>query len=552
MFINQLEIYNFRAFSGKNREQDENGNIIEKDIHYKFNFVKGLNCIAGHNGIGKSTILAMLGNCGELKEDFATHLNGSKFCGDYKDIIKGNPAHDPTGRVCTIHFSELPSNYSYSETYVESLEFRATFQSNNTRYRLIPVKNQNRKTEAKLIWPVYYMGLSRLYPVGESSKIYHYVLSEDILNEIKDEYKKIIPSQNDYLSVSTVRITGTKKKQGVGVSTEKYSYEANSAGQDNIGQILLSVLSFKKLKEKLGNEYFGGLLLIDEIDASLHPAAQLKLLDYLYKQSQELSLQIIFTSHSINVIDHLINKKDKKDIVNIIYINTCYGSVDIRENPTSRFVHNNLTESYTGIPVSVKFTLLTEDDVARKYLKTILDYKDFRYNNKLIIPDMNIGWAQIIKLVTHDFYKFKDVIVVLDPDLNNEKNKKDLEDKLRGTKYKINTRNSSIFILPGNVCIETMIWNWIYNLDIGHKLFKEPYFQNEGIAKINIINQGPNTTHYDNIESTLHKVKQWYKDNEHLMDIIMHYMIEELDKNGELDIFYDNFNKFVEMLVYSK
>lgn len=551
MYINQLEIYNFRAFSGKKIEQDENGNMIEKDIHYKFNFVNGLNCIAGHNGIGKSTILAMLGNCGELKKNVATHLNGSQFRGDYTEIIKGNPVYDPKGKVCTLHFSELPSNYSYSETYIESLEFRTTFQNNSIRYRLIPVKNQNRKTEAKLRWPVYYMGLSRLYPIGESSDVSDTIMPEDITNEIKDIYSKIIPSKYDYKTVSKVSIRETNKKQGVGVSTEKYSYEANSAGQDNIGQILLSVLSFKKLKEKLGNEYFGGLLLIDEIDASLHPAAQLKLLDYLYKQSQELSLQIIFTSHSINVIDHLIDKKDKKDIVNIIYINTCYGSIDIRENPSSRFVHNNLTESYTGIPVSVKFTLLTEDEVARKYLKTILYYKKFKYNNKLIIPDMNIGWAEIIKLVTYDFYKFKDVIVVLDPDLNNEKNKKDLEDKLRGTKYKINTHNSSIFILPGNDCIETMIWNWVSNLDDGHALFKEPYFYDTGIAKINIINRGPNTAHYDNIASTLYKVKQWYKDNEHLMDTIMPYMIEEFDKKGVLDNFYNNFNKFVEMLVFS-
>lgn len=322
MYINQLEIYNFRAFSGKNKEQDVNGNIVEKDIRYKFNFVKGLNCIAGHNGIGKSTILAMLGNCGELKKGVATHLNGRQFRGDYTDIIKGNPDHDPKGKVCTLHFSDLPSNYSYSETYVESIEFRTTFQDNNTRYRLIPVKNEDRKTEGKLRWPVYYMGLSRLYPIGESSKVSDTIMPVDITNEIKDIYSNIIPSKYDYKTVSKVSISETNKKQGVGVSTEKYSYEANSAGQDNIGQILLSVLSFKKLKEKLGNEYFGGLLLIDEIDASLHPAAQLKLLDYLYNQSQELSLQIIFTSHSINVIEHLIIMKNNKLNVGLVYIDT--------------------------------------------------------------------------------------------------------------------------------------------------------------------------------------------------------------------------------------
>ena len=334
MYINQLEIYNFRAFSGKKIEQDENGNMIEKDIHYKFNFVNGLNCIAGHNGIGKSTILAMLGNCGELKKNVATHLNGSQFRGDYTEIIKGNPVYDPKGKVCTLHFSELPSNYSYSETYIESLEFRTTFQNNSIRYRLIPVKNQNRKTEAKLRWPVYYMGLSRLYPIGESSDVSDTIMPEDITNEIKDIYSKIIPSKYDYKTVSKVSIRETNKKQGVGVSTEKYSYEANSAGQDNIGQILLSVLSFKKLKEKLGNEYFGGLLLIDEIETHMHPKWQKKILGIIRRFFP--NLQIILTTHSPFVVASIDGAR----------IYTCVSRTGYSEvcDETERYAHMPVEE----------------------------------------------------------------------------------------------------------------------------------------------------------------------------------------------------------------
>ena len=552
MYINQLEIYNFRAFSGKKQEQDENGNIVEKDIRYKFNFVKGLNCIAGHNGIGKSTILAMLGNCGELKKGIATHLNGSQFRGDYKDIIKGKPAHNKKEKVCTLHFSELPSYYNYSETYVERLEFRATFQDNNTRYRLIPVQNEHRITEGKLRWPVYYMGLSRLYPIGESSAVSDTILPKDITNEIKDIYSKIIPSKYDYKTVSKVNISETNKKQGVGVSTEKYSYEANSAGQDNIGQILLSVLSFKKLKEKLGNEYFGGLLLIDEIDASLHPAAQLKLLDYLYNQSQELSLQIIFTSHSINVIEHLIIMKNNKLNVGLVYIDTLRGSLNINFNPTLNYVYNNLTESYNNLNFYEKILLLSEDDVGRDFLQKILEYKQCPNISRLNIADIHFGWEQLVSLVKQDFSSFSKVIIVLDPDLNNNTLYSKLKQMLTGSKYKINEKNSSIFILPGNDYIEKIVWKWFENVEENHPIFFDRNFSENGLGKQNIINNGPYSGHYSSFTDDKKKIKEWYKDVRYYANIALKHIIQEYDEAGQLDEFYNNFNNFLNMLIHKR
>ena len=47
----------------------------------------------------------------------------------------------------------------------------------------------------------------------------------------------------------------------------------------------MSILSFKRLK-KQREEWTGGLLLIDEIDATLHPAAQKRLIDLLVKEAK--------------------------------------------------------------------------------------------------------------------------------------------------------------------------------------------------------------------------------------------------------------------------
>lgn len=84
----------------------------------------------------------------------------------------------------------------------------------------------------------------------------------------------------------------SNSKEFHATKTKEYNHLGNSAGQDNIGQIISALISFKRLQKELGNRYKGGILLIDELDASLYPAAQIKLVDVLHKKSLELNLQV--------------------------------------------------------------------------------------------------------------------------------------------------------------------------------------------------------------------------------------------------------------------
>ena len=272
MYISKLDIKNFRAFEGE----------------YSFEFVKGVNCLSGHNATGKSTILAILSNCGELKKKDGEQLNGKAFKGEYSQLIKGDITKDKTGDVCKLYFDDLPKfNEDKSNPFVKELSFRATYQLNNERYRLIPKKIKNiRETEKKLNWPVIYLGLSRLFPVGESESLTQTLIKTEYDEEISNKHREILSSKDDYLSLVNVD-TDVTQKRGVGFDTEKYSYKANSSGQDNLGQILLAVYSFENLK-KTYEYYSGGLLLIDELDATLHPAAQNRLLDFLVNKSQHI------------------------------------------------------------------------------------------------------------------------------------------------------------------------------------------------------------------------------------------------------------------------
>ena len=69
-------------------------------------------------------------------------------------------------------------------------------------------------------------------------------------------------------------------------------------------QIMYLLLSFIKLKteyDNIGEPWPGGILLIDELDATLHPAAQIRLIDLIYKVCKQFNFQAVFTTHSLQI-----------------------------------------------------------------------------------------------------------------------------------------------------------------------------------------------------------------------------------------------------------
>ena len=321
MRVTRIAINDFRAFKG-NRLDIELG--------------QGITCIAGYNGVGKSTILAVLSNCGELKKQDGSHLNGEKLSGDYSELIKFDEDSDTAGTKAVLWFEASEKGETLE---IDKLEFRASIQSANKRtapaddpddenghdgtstqtntskvkkpsprpmrYRLIPRKTTERDTESKLKWPTYYLGLSRLYPVGESSTVSRTQLhlTDDEMDEFKVSYQQIMSFDETIQESQKLKLSEAPRKTGSGIRTSTYGPLANSAGQDNLGQILLTLLSFKRLKEDLGPAYNGGLILIDELDATLHPSAQVRLYRKIRQYAKDLHLQVVFTTHSFHLIE---------------------------------------------------------------------------------------------------------------------------------------------------------------------------------------------------------------------------------------------------------
>ncbi|WP_243122394.1 AAA family ATPase [Clostridium septicum] len=86
--IHSIEINNFRALEG-----------------IKLILGKHVTALSGRNGIGKSTILALLGNTCEIKGKQGKTLLNTQFRTEFSEIFKGSELFDKSGsNKCRVNF----------------------------------------------------------------------------------------------------------------------------------------------------------------------------------------------------------------------------------------------------------------------------------------------------------------------------------------------------------------------------------------------------------------------------------------------------------------
>ena len=92
---------------------------------------KNITCISGVNGVGKSTILAILSNIGEIR-GFHT-LTGQPFRGEFANVVLFDSDHDTQGN------NKVVIKFTDSIFEEDKLSFRATKQKSHEkiRYRII-------------------------------------------------------------------------------------------------------------------------------------------------------------------------------------------------------------------------------------------------------------------------------------------------------------------------------------------------------------------------------------------------------------------------------
>lgn len=471
---------------------------------------KRITVLAGRNSTGKSTILGLLANSGELKKKDGTTFTGRQFRAEFSEILHGSKKYDASGSE-RIKIEVVDDD----ENVVDYRSFRTAWQkdSGKDRFRIIPLKifEDGKKTEAKMPIPVLYLGLSRLFPIGEADedRIQAKSVKFDDENQKKwffDQYRNILSMHEVITCVDNYSIGETSKKNGVGIETEKYDYLTNSAGQDNLGQILLAILSFKRIKSSMDN-WNGGILLIDEIDATLHPAAQKRLIDLLAKEAKNAGFQVVVTTHSSDLLKHVCSKTKHNDVscnneIELYYFTNANRKMEIKRNPEYSSIENDLLVT-SMLQNSNKVKLYSEDAENRWFIKNLvpdlIPYVD--------ILDVRIGCSQLMSLYKGDPNYFGNAVIVFDGDVS--------DDDLNTVPEQLRKRLNNIVRLPGVKRPEEVLYDYIISLQSDH-----PYWEMASRVDMNWLyfsENGPLSDRYK-AEKDREKYKKWFLEHENVFE----------------------------------
>lgn len=467
--------------------------------------------IAGNNGTGKSTVLGLLANSSWLKE-YKTYT-GRPFKGEFSELFSGSPKHDPSGSKVILE---------YTHGGIEgAVAFRTTWQNNDTRFRVIPKHKtpEGKVSEAKLASPVIYLGLSRLFPIGEANqeKIKTKKLKWDSPEDadwFTEKYKYILSMPEDIISVDSIGINELSRKSGTGVTTNLYGSEANSSGQDNLGQILMGINSFRKLERNLGSAWDGGLLIIDELDATLHPAAQKRLVELLIKMSGSVGFQTVFTTHSPVILEEL-SKKNAHNPVNapgdieVSYLTQANRSLKVLRNPTWPQIENDLLVKSVVGPGSASVGVFSEDDEARWFAKALLENSFPEIIPHIDFVEAPFGCTQLYHLYCTDFNYLKNRIVMFDGDIEPIEIDTNIPKGLREA-------GGNIVQLPGPKRPESLIYDYLINLPKEAGLWDD--LESYGFTYTVLNEEGPYSPSYSSQSDERNKFKSWLNDYKSIFD----------------------------------
>ena len=455
MIIKDIEIEQFRAM---------------KDLNFQIG--KKITAIAGRNATLKTTLLGMLGQPFTISSGHpmygCTTIDGYNFKSQFKEKFKLSKEHDHFGEhIWTLNFYNQ-GYYTDNQIKIKSIK-RATKNNPND------IRFWNAKSRARgagyVQLPVYYLSLGRLFPIGETgrTKNVDINLSDDENKFFVSKYKEILSIQESN-NATAVMEKADSKRNFVGINDSTHDVFTNSAGESNVGKIILAVLSFKRLKDKYSANYKGGILLIDELDATLYGYSQKKLVDFLYKSANDYKIQVIFTTHSpmvlkeINVMQRKeIKKMQSKGIditespynyeCEIIYLESYYvgevgdSKIMIRgKNVRKSSDLNTIIDDINMQPSIIKqnVNVYLEDERAKDFLNFLLSkHLSYNFENYFNVIDVNLGWTNYVQLHQKNVPEFLNSMIILDNDVKNKADR----DRLN---Y-LNTKAANILFLPDDV-----------------------------------------------------------------------------------------------------
>ncbi|MBL4799642.1 MAG: AAA family ATPase [Oleispira sp.] len=446
MIINKVKIDLFRGF---------------KDV--EFSLGDYITLIAGQNGTQKSTLLGILTQTFTIPSkghpfSDETPLTGGSFRSAFQEKFRLSPALDlPGEHDWTLYLKDKNIHPDIAEDGGFTVESIVRKHQDKESIRFWQ-KGKRDAGSGYIQLPVIFLSLKRLIPLAEAGKVQEkdIQLSTSEISWFSKNYNTILLSDDNLESVDYLE---SSTKNTIGVTTSHYDWNSNSAGQDNLGKILLAIISFERLKHKYPNDYKGGILAIDEVDATLYPASQVKLFEALSSICKKNNIQIIATTHSLlllETISELRSQKGREKQFNTVYLKKIDGEVNVEENPSFDRITNNLNVTIGKKIKSIKTPVYTEDKECVHFSKALLGNK-FKHLHFL---DITLGCGNLIQLGQKKIPSFSPSasIVILDGDAS---------DKVKKSRLK------NYICLPGELNPEGMLADFLSKLPDNSPFWEE-------------------------------------------------------------------------------
>lgn len=447
MIINKVHIEKFRGFA---------------DV--EFTLGEYVTLIAGQNGTQKSTLL------GILSQTFTIPSKGHHFS-DEKPLIGGNYRSSFADKFRLSVEKDIAGTHEWTLFFRDHNLHEDINEDGGFTIESIPrtgdsirfwQKGTREAGSGYIQLPVLYLSLKRLIPLAEAGKVQEkdIQLSNEEQRWFTKYYKKILISRDN---VKAIDYLEGPSKNTLGVSTKYYDWQSNSAGQDNLGKILLAIISFKRLKQKFPESYQGGILAIDEIDATLYPGSQVQLLDLLSSVSCKEKIQIIATTHSLQMLEkisELKNSPGRYKQFNTVYLTKQDDRIVLEESPSFESILHNLNVSIDrDTPQKTKqLSIYTEDKECSQFTKALL--KGLKLNLKYEV--VNMGCNNYLELGRKKVpsFSYPNSIVILDGDT-------------RGKLPKGRGKLKNFLCLPGELNPESLLAEFLDNLPDAHPFWNE-------------------------------------------------------------------------------
>lgn len=511
-----------------------------------FELGRKITVISGQNGVGKSNLLSLIASGSGLNKK---SVLGSNFQPEFYEFFNVDEDEDFESYKLYLTYVEddgtpaLTKRLSFKDDTKTGRGIRIIPRTSNIYIDNCTLKQAeiNAKNEydiggaARVKIPTIYLSLSRLYPLGERKdtvkiteirkKNAFYQRKAD--EKYKEWYNVVIPNSIKSEAVLSKVEKGACARASLHMDINNTPTLSQSIGQDNLGNIISALIDIYMLS--MDDEYNGALLCIDEIDVSLHPDTQIRLLDLFVQLSEELNIQFVVSTHSLTIIKEVL-KKEKRNSSDfkVVYLKNpsapyvtdmksyellksdMFGSLSFQrpkvkvyfEDKIGNHLFNLLMDAFRNIYNTVE----KENNSENPILRNSSDVKDYARINDMIhslggllqFSDNTkqistlLGCEELFKINSADEY-FKRVIFILDGDARYKdpsqkpKIREYLDKKYDQRELHLNDRahSKNICFLPDYFAPESFLFAMIYKLStkpMEHMSFWRGLDSNEATA----------------------------------------------------------------------